>query len=154
MSFVDRHQNTAHQSVSQHPHRKNTLRRQLITTGPIRSTLFFLAIPVLAEQLLNAFVGLFDTYLAGNLQSGNTVAATSAVGLAAYVGWLSSMIAMLVGTGATALITRYAGRGEHDEANRYANQSITMAAGMGEMSQGGVMGGGAMAALQVRPWGG
>ena len=31
---------------------------------------------------------------------------------------------------------------------------FAMAAEMGEMSQGGVMGGGAMAALQVRPWGG
>ena len=105
--------------------------RQSIITGPLRSTLFFLALPVLCEQLLNSFIGLFDTYLAGNLKSGNTVAATSAVGLAAYVGWLSSMIAMLVGTGTTALVARYAGRGEHEEANRFANQSMTMALGLG-----------------------
>ncbi|MCH7995842.1 MAG: MATE family efflux transporter, partial [Planctomycetes bacterium] len=128
---MGRHQNIVGESDSRRRNRENALRRQLITTGPLRSTLFFLAIPVLGEQLLNAFIGLFDTYLAGNLRSGNTVAATSAVGLAAYVGWLSSMIVMLVGTGTTALITRYAGRGEHDEANRYANQSMTMAVGMG-----------------------
>ncbi|MCH8242991.1 MAG: hypothetical protein IH897_10330, partial [Planctomycetes bacterium] len=72
---MGRHQNIVGESDSRRRNRENALRRQLITTGPLRSTLFFLAIPVLGEQLLNAFIGLFDTYLAGNLRSGNTVAA-------------------------------------------------------------------------------
>ncbi|MHC4696364.1 MAG: MATE family efflux transporter [Planctomycetota bacterium] len=98
-----------------------------VTTGPVRRTLFVLALPVLGEQLLNTFVGLFDTYLAGNLLGDINVAATGAIGLAAYVGWLVSMIVMLVGTGTTALVTRHEGAGDHAEANRFANQSLTLA---------------------------
>ncbi len=102
-----------------------------VTTGPVRRTLFVLAIPVLGEQLLNTFVGLFDTYLAGNLPTHVNVAATGAIGLAAYVDWLISMIVMLVGTGTTALVTRHEGAGNHQEANRFANQSLTLAVLLG-----------------------
>lgn len=90
-----------------------------------------MAIPVLGEQILNTFVGLFDTYLAGNLRGDISIAATSAVGLAAYVGWLASMIVMLVGIGATALIARHEGADDHPEANHFANQSMTLGAILG-----------------------
>jgi len=93
-----------------------------VTAGPVRRTLFFLALPVLAEQILTTLVGLVDTYLAGRISP----AATSAVGLAAYVGWLASMLLMLIGTGTTALVSRYEGSGEHDRANHFANQSLTL----------------------------
>jgi putative MATE family efflux protein len=89
--------------------------------------MFFLAMPVLAEQVLNTLVGLVDTYLAGRISA----TATSAVGLSAYVGWLSSMLVMLIGTGTTALVSRYEGRREHGKANHFANQSITLAAVLG-----------------------
>lgn len=95
--------------------------------GPLRSTLFFLALPVLAEQMLNTFIALFDTWLAGRISA----TATGAVGLAAYVGWLASMIVMMVGTGTTALVARYVGSGCHARANRYTNQSMTLAAFVG-----------------------
>ncbi len=100
-----------------------------VTSGPVRRTLLMLALPVLAEQILNTFVGLFDTWLAGRI----SVVATSSVGLAAYVGWLASMIVMLIATGTTALVARHTGRGEHAESNRYANQSMTLAAILGVM---------------------
>lgn len=93
-----------------------------LLTGAVRGTVFALAIPVLGEQLLNTFVGLFDTYLAGRFGP----AATSAVGLAAYVSWLAQMLVMLVGTGATALVARHIGAGRPDEADRIANQSISL----------------------------
>lgn len=86
-----------------------------------------LALPVLAEQLLNTFVGLFDVFLAGRISA----AATSAIGLAAYVDWLASMMIMLVGIGTTALISRHAGAGKHDDANHFANQSMTLAGMLG-----------------------
>ncbi len=95
--------------------------------GPVRKTLLLLALPVLAEQMLNTFVGLFDTWLAGRISA----AATSAVGLAAYVSWLGTMIVMLVGTGTTALVARHKGAGESEEANRCTNQSVTLAAILG-----------------------
>ena len=98
-----------------------------VVTGPLRSTLLALALPVLAEQVLNTFVGLFDTWLAGRIGP----AATSAVGLAAYVSWLASMVVMLVGTGTTALVARHAGAGDRAEANRDTNQSMTLAVMLG-----------------------
>ncbi len=101
--------------------------RLRITTGPIRPALFLLALPVLGEQMLNAFVGFFDTYLAGRISPN----ATSAIGFAAYVGWLASMLAMLVATGTTALVARYEGARDHGEANRLANQSMLMACVLG-----------------------
>lgn len=101
--------------------------RSTLTHGPLGRTLLLLALPVLAEQILNTFVGLFDTWLAGRISP----AATSAVGLAAYVSWLGSMIVMLVGTGTTALVSRHEGAGDHQEANRLTNQSITLAVILG-----------------------
>ena len=98
-----------------------------VTAGPVRRTLFLLALPVLAEQVLNTLVGLVDTYLAGRISP----AATSAVGLAAYVAWLASMLVMLIGTGTTALVSRYEGAGDHERANHFANQSLALAGLLG-----------------------
>ena len=98
-----------------------------ILTGPPRSTLFFLALPVLTEQVLNTLVGLVDVFLAGQISA----TATSAVGVAAYVTWLVSMLVMLVGIGASALVSRAQGAGNHAEANHFANQAITLAAVFG-----------------------
>ena len=95
--------------------------------GTVGWTVLVLALPVLGEQLLNSLVGIVDTFLAGQI----SVEATSAIGLAAYVGWLVSMLFMLVGTGTTALVARHIGSGEADEADRFANQSMGLAVGMG-----------------------
>ncbi len=95
--------------------------------GSVRRALFWFAMPVLGEQLLNTAVGLVDVFLAGTI----SVHATSAIGLAAYVGWLMSMLFMLVGTGATALVARMTGAGKHADANLFANQSLGLAAGLG-----------------------
>ena len=95
-----------------------------ILTGPPRRTLFFLALPVLTEQILNTMVGLVDVFLAGQISA----TATAAVGVAAYVTWLVSMLVMLVAIGASALVSRSQGSGNHADANHFANQSITLAA--------------------------
>lgn len=98
-----------------------------LALGSVRRTLLILALPVLAEQLLNAFIALFDTWLAGRIHA----AATAGVGLAAYVSWLASMIVMLVGTGTTALVARSVGGGDTREANRIMNQSMVLAVFLG-----------------------
>jgi len=104
--------------------------RRPLTRGPVGTTVFLLALPVLGEQLLNTFVGLFDVYLAGCISP----TATSAIGLSAYVDWLISMLVMLVGTGTAALVARYEGAREHDEANHFANQSVSLATIIGAVS--------------------
>lgn len=94
-----------------------------ILTGPPRRTLFILALPVLTEQILNTLVGLVDVFLAGRISP----TATSAVGVAAYVTWLVSMLVMLVGIGTGAIVARAQGAGNHQDANHFANQAITLA---------------------------
>lgn len=101
-----------------------------LTAGRLRPTVFYLALPVLAEQLLSYLVGLVDTYLSGQLGDIATVA-TSAVGLAGYVSWLATLMFGLVGIGTTAIVARAWGGGKRAQANRVANQSLMLAAGLG-----------------------
>ncbi|QDT65095.1 MATE family efflux transporter [Calycomorphotria hydatis] len=93
-----------------------------LTRGPIRSQLFFLALPVLAEQMLSFLVSLTDTFLSGQLGAG----ITNAVGLAAYTGWLSSLVVGQVGVGTTALVSRFWGADDRESANHVLNQSLLL----------------------------
>jgi MATE family multidrug resistance protein len=92
-----------------------------------------LALPALGEQALNYAVGLFDTWLAGRpaIVAESAGTATSAVGLAAYVSWLASLIFALVGTGTTALISRAWGAGDTAQLNRVLNVSLAWAGILG-----------------------
>lgn len=106
------------------PGRKNISPELL--TGNLRKTVFFLALPVLGEQVLNFLVGFYDVYLAGHLSADVRTDATAAVGVAAYVGWLASMLFAVVGNGTTALISRAWGADDHEQANRVANRSALL----------------------------
>lgn len=97
-----------------------------LVTGPLRSTLFWLAMPVFGEQVLNFLVGFYDVYLSGHLPADIRTAATAAVGVSAYVGWLASMVFALVATGTTALISRAWGSGDRHQANLVANRSVVL----------------------------
>lgn len=98
-----------------------------IITGGVHATLFALALPALLEQLLTTFVGFYDTYLSGQISA----AATTAVGLATYVGFLGGMLFRLVGIGAGALVARHWGAGDLAEANRTTNCALALVSLMG-----------------------
>ena len=100
----------------------------------LRRRVLILALPVLGEQILNTFVAWNDTYLAGHLN----VSATAAVGFSAYVSWLVAMLFALVGVGATAIVARAIGAGNHDEARRATNQAITLSFFMGLIATVGI----------------
>ncbi|MCH7987534.1 MAG: hypothetical protein IID46_00120 [Planctomycetes bacterium] len=110
-------------------------RATALLTGDLRRTLFLLALPVLAEQFLNSFVSFVDLFLSGHLSPDPTSElnqhATSAIGVAAYMGWLATMLFGFVGVGTTALVSRHWGANEHDEANRIANRSIALSLVLG-----------------------
>lgn len=91
----------------------------------MRRDLFRLALPVLAEQLLAFCVGFYDVYLAGRLGKEET----SAIGLAAYVSWLSYLLFGLIGSGTTAIVARLWGAGEREEARVFAARSLTLTIG-------------------------
>lgn len=109
------------------------MREKSLLTGDLRRTLFLLALPVLAEQALSFLVGFVDTFLSGHATANPEInrSATSAIGMAAYVGWLASMLFGLVGVGTTALVSRHWGAGERDIANRIANRSMMLAVLLG-----------------------
>lgn len=94
----------------------------------LRGHVLTLALPALAEQLLNICVSLFDTWLAGQVSTAGheTGIYTTTVGIAAYASWLATLIFSLVGTGTTALVARAHGAGDLEQANRYAGRSVTL----------------------------
>ena len=97
-----------------------------LTQGSVHREVLLLALPVLAEQVFSFLVGFYDTYLAGHLAGGESVAATAAIGVGAYVSWLANLMFMLVSTGTLALVSRARGRGDHAEANVITGRSIAV----------------------------
>lgn len=89
----------------------------------IGKQVFFLALPMLGEQVLNFLVAFFDTWIAQFLGK----EATNAVGTGAYMGWFVGLIGMLVGTGSAALVSRSFGARDIRTADRAANQSLILA---------------------------
>jgi putative MATE family efflux protein len=94
----------------------------------------FLALPVVAEQLLHSLVGLTDFWVASHLVPSTDPnaaainnAAGAAVGSVQYVLWLIGMLAGMIGTGATALIARAIGARDRRTANASCGQAISLA---------------------------
>jgi len=98
--------------------------------GPIGAQVFWLTLPVLAEQFLNYTVGLTDVRLSGFISK----EATSAVGVGAYLNWLVEILFAVVGTGTSALVARHWGAGERREASRIAQCSLSVSLIMGVCS--------------------
>ena len=97
-----------------------------LTPGSVHHEVLLLALPVLAEQVFSFLVGFYDTYLAGHLVGHESVAATAAVGVGAYVSWLANLMFMLASSGTLALVSRARGRGDIDEANVITGRSIAV----------------------------
>ena len=72
--------------------------------------MLWLALPVLAEQLLTMLVGYTDWWLVGHYLDGP--APKAAMGLMAYVLWLIPSLFSAVAIGATALVARFVGAGD------------------------------------------
>ena len=84
--------------------------------------MLWLALPVLAEQLLTMLVGYTDWWLAGHYLDGP--APKAAMGLMAYVLWLIPSLFSAVAIGATALVARFVGAGDLPAAARVTHQAI------------------------------
>jgi putative MATE family efflux protein len=83
-----------------------------------------LALPVLAEQLLNAFVGVTDRYLTGHFLEGKQYLA--AINQSAYILWLFTCLFATVSIGATALVARFVGAGDFPLARRTVHQALIL----------------------------
>ncbi|MEO1128999.1 MAG: MATE family efflux transporter [Planctomycetota bacterium] len=89
--------------------------------------IFVLSWPVLIESFLNALVGLVDTTLAAYTSE----AATDAIGVASYFQWFIGLIAVALGVGATAMISRAMGRGRTAVANAVVGQIVLLSGVLG-----------------------
>lgn len=105
--------------------------RALVKKGLLRAVLM-LALPVMAEQMLNMMVGLTDTYVANHLRDKSVVAASAAaVGTIGYITWFIGLLTGAVGTGSTALVARATGARHRSLANSVCGQSVMAAVVVG-----------------------
>jgi MATE family multidrug resistance protein len=88
----------------------------------LRGDVLRLALPATAEQMLAMMVGIVDTYLVGHLGA----ASLAAVGLAAQWTMLAATVFGSIATGSTALIARFVGAREEDQANQVVRQSVLL----------------------------
>lgn len=95
--------------------------------------LLWLALPVVAENMLHMMVGLTDVYLASHLPPAQAADATASVGSISYVLWLIGLVAGAIGTGSTAIIARAIGARHQSLANSVCGQSVTAAVLIGAL---------------------
>ncbi len=88
---------------------------------------FTLAWPAVVEQMLAMLVFLVDTYIVGHLGA----AALAGVGLGGQLLNLSISLLGAVGVGSTALVARFIGAQEPEEAMRIGRQSLLVASIIG-----------------------
>lgn len=93
----------------------------------IRHDVLRLALPAMGEQLLSMMVGIVDTFLVGHLGA----ASLAAVGLANQWVFMATMLFGAIATGSTALIARFIGAQEPDQANEVLRQSMLLGALIG-----------------------
>lgn len=102
-------------------------RPAVLARGTIGAQVFWLALPMLGEQVGVFMVGFVDTFLAGAISK----EATAAVGAGGYMGWFVQMAVMMIGTGAAAIVARAIGAADLRTANRTLNQSLMLAVAIG-----------------------
>jgi len=93
----------------------------------ISKTILFLALPTMAEQLLQAAVGYIDTAMVGSLGA-NAVAAVGATG---SVNWFMHGTVTAIGIGFLSCISRMLGSGDEEKARKAAGQAVIAAAILG-----------------------
>ncbi len=98
--------------------------------------IWFLAIPILIQQILVACVGLADKIFAGALPENVVLPAMDAIGIGSYIGWFIAIAVSGVGIGAQALIARAMGGGNVADGHKVLGQSLVLA-----FFWGGIVGG-------------
>ena len=90
------------------------------------AAIWILALPVLLQQMMSAFIGLVDTILAGRLPEAIVVAALDAVGIGSYVTWFILIAMIGLGIGGQALIARAMGSGNLAESHGALGTSLVL----------------------------
>jgi MATE family multidrug resistance protein len=93
----------------------------------IRRDVLRLALPAMGEQMLSMMVGIVDTFLVGHLGS----SPLAAVGLANQWIFMAMTLFGAIATGSTALIARFIGAQDPEQADQVLRQSMLLAAAIG-----------------------
>lgn len=95
--------------------------------SPTVSSVVWLSLPAILEQLIQAAVGITDTFIAGHIPGdGKTVAAASAaVGTMSYLQWLAGLLNSAFAVGAVAIVARALGARRPRVANRVAGTAVS-----------------------------
>lgn len=101
--------------------------RSLIEESNLFVAVLWLALPVLAEQLLAMAVGLSDQLITGHYFEQVHLAA---INLMVYVLWLLNSLFVVVSIGATAMTARFVGAGDWLQARRVTNQAFVLGAAL------------------------
>lgn len=97
----------------------------------LSSAILILAVPVLVQQLLQAFVGMTDKLFAGHLDEGVRLEALDAIGIGSYVTWFVGIALSGLGIGGQAIIARAMGAGDRDEAQHALGQALGVSVAWG-----------------------
>lgn len=95
------------------------------------SAILVLALPVMIQQLLQAFVGMTDKLFAGHLVADVRVAALDAIGIGSYMGWFIGIAMSGLGIGGQAIIARAMGAGDRALARHALGQAMGVSFGWG-----------------------
>jgi putative MATE family efflux protein len=90
------------------------------------SAIWILALPVLLQQTMAAFIGLVDMIYAGQLPPDLVVESLDAISIGAYVGWFVSIAMTGLGIGAQALISRAMGAGDRQQSHRALGNAVVL----------------------------
>ncbi|MBR6747739.1 MAG: MATE family efflux transporter [Clostridia bacterium] len=93
-----------------------------LTRGPIFKTLMKLALPIMASSFLSTAYSLTDMVWVGKLGA----KAVAGIGVAGMYGWLSSGLSVLTRMGGQVHAAQCLGRGEKEEAGRYAAAAVQL----------------------------
>lgn len=95
--------------------------------GTLRRQVVRLALPAVGEQLLTLMVGIVNTMLVGHLGA----EALTAVGLSSTIAGMAHIFISAVGTGTTAMVAQAVGAGNRPLAERFLEQAVMVALGLG-----------------------
>jgi putative MATE family efflux protein len=97
-------------------------KEQEYTTGSIDRAILLLSVPMILETMMESMFSIVDAFWVGRISS----SAVAAVGITESVLTLIYALAIGLSAGATAMIARRIGEGNHVQASRTAAQSITL----------------------------
>ncbi len=109
-------------AASKPPEPVGEIRKGKLAGLSLPAAIWVLSWPILTESFLQSLVGLVDTGLAAGL----SVAATDAIGGAAYIIWALTLLGFSVGIGATSLVSRSLGKGRQAVANAAVGQALLL----------------------------